>query len=547
MGWSILHSFWQGASLYIILYGLFLIFYNWSTDTKYKVAYLFQCLIFTSFILTFIKYLNFSSLTSLPQNTPQQQFFIYIEKLQSANWSITKLFPYIVGLYTVGIFVQTLLCMKSFGWLNKIKQTSTKIIPTEWLDLLEDIKDKHKIPSRVTLLISSRIEGPITIGFIKPLIIFPTAYINNISIDEAEAILLHEVAHIKRHDYFFNIILLTIETMLFFNPFIWLVSRHIKIEREQSCDDYVTKYIQNPIIYAKTLLHVELLRNEYKASQALALSGDNKYDLLNRIKRINKQIMETKYTSYKQQLGVILCASLTFIFIAWINPESKETLAYVKQQTIKTSFHEEHILTSTADTIKPKVQNEAKKTKHKIIIDSSSTIRHNDNGLQELKDKLAADNKDLEEIFDSKEWKDNLKSIEAHSKNVVDYFKSPEWKDKIALIEENAKKIEAKFNSPESKEKFAQIEKNAKKIEDFYNSPEFKERIALIEKNAKDLTQLYNSPEYKQKIALIEENAKKLEELYNSPKYKERMESIKENTRKMRIFYENQNNRIDQN
>lgn len=524
MGWSILHSLWQGASLYIILYGLFLIFYNWSTDTKYKVAYLFQCLIFTSFILTFIKYLNFSSLPSLPQNTPQQEFFIYIENLQTANWSITKFFPYLVGLYAIGILVQTFLCIKSFGWLNKIKQTSTKIIPTEWIDLLEDIKDKHKIPSRVTLLISSRIEGPITIGFIKPLIIFPTAYINNISIDEAEAILLHEVAHIKRHDYFFNIILLAIETMLFFNPFIWLVSRHIKIEREQSCDDYVTKYIQNPIIYAKTLLHVELLRNEYKASQALALSGNNKYDLLNRIKRINQQIMETKYTSYKQQLGVILYATLTFIFIAWINPESKETLAHVKQQTIETSSHEEHILISTADTIKPQVLNEVKTTKHKIIIDSSSTILHNDTELQELTNKLEVDNKNLEEIFDSEEWRDNLKSIEAHAKHVEEYFKSPEWKDKIALIE-----------------------KNAKKIEDFYNSPEFKERIALVEKNAKDLTQLYNSPEYKQKIALIEENAKKLAELYNSPKYKERMESIKENTRKMIIFYDTPKKRIDQN
>src|SRR5690606_39691728 len=101
-------------------------------------------------------------------------------------------------------------------------------------------------------------------------------------------ILLHEIAHIRRHDYLFNIILISIETTLFFNPFIWLVSRHIKVEREQSCDDFVTTHIPNPIIYAKTFLHVEVLRNAHETSQALALSGDNKYDLLNRIKRDRK-------------------------------------------------------------------------------------------------------------------------------------------------------------------------------------------------------------------------------------------------------------------
>ena len=467
MGWSIIHSLWQGASLYIILYGLFLIFYNWSADTKYKIAFLFQCLIFISFVTTIIKTLHFSSNAILSDSTSQREFYDYIEKLQKANWSITKVFPYLVILYTIGILIQTFLCIKSFDWLKKIKHCSSQVIPSEWLEKLEEIKIRHKISSKVCLLISPKIEGAITFGVLKPLIIFPTAYINNITHEEAEAILLHEIAHIKRNDYFFNIILISIETILFFNPFVWLVSRHIKTEREQSCDDFVTKHIPNPIIYAKILLHVEILRNEYQTSQALALSGDNKYDLLNRIKRINKQIMETKYTSYKQQLGVILCASITFLLIAWANPQPKENITRINNKITVTSFHEENNIISTQDTINTKHQYKVKKAKSIIKIDTAENILNDEKEFQELSKKIETDNKNLEEIFNSPEWKVNIKTIDENAKIVVEYFNSSKWKENIAHIEENARKIEAEFNSPESIAKYAQIEKNAKKNRKF--------------------------------------------------------------------------------
>src|SRR5690606_22057233 len=345
-------------------------FYNWSPDTKYKVAYFFQSLIFISFITTFVKTFNISTGVILPNSTSQEVFYSYIDKLQNSNWSITKLFPYMVIIYTIGIIVQTFLCIKSFDWLKKIKQTSSQIIPTEWLNILEEIKNNHNISPKVRLLTSPKIESPITIGFLKPLIIFPTAYINSISTEEAEAILLHEIAHIRRHDYLFNIILISIETTLFFNPFIWLVSRHIKVEREQSCDDFVTTHIPNPIIYAKTLLHVEVLRNAHQTSQALALSGDNKYDLLNRIKRINKQIMESKYTSYKQQLGVIICASLTFIFIAWANPNNKQNQQVAINEIVITKI--ENI--ETIDTTIARAEQRSMPVKKKTLLKDTSTI-----------------------------------------------------------------------------------------------------------------------------------------------------------------------------
>lgn len=507
MGWSMVHSLWQGASLYIILYGLFLIFYNWSPDTKYKVAYFFQSLIFISFITTFVKTFNISTGVSLPNSTSQEVFYSYIDKLQNSNWSITKLFPYMVIIYTIGIIVQTFLCIKSFDWLKKIKQTSSQIIPTEWLNILEEIKNNHNISSKVRLLTSPKIESPITIGFLKPLIIFPTAYINSISTEEAEAILLHEIAHIRRHDYLFNIILISIETTLFFNPFIWLVSRHIKVEREQSCDDFVTTHIPNPIIYAKTLLHVEVLRNAHQTTQALALSGDNKYDLLNRIKRINKQIMESKYTSYKQQLGVIICASLTFIFIAWANPNNKQNQQVAINEIVISKI--ENI--ETIDTTIARAEQRSMPVKKKTLLkDTSTIIVHEFENNEEIKPNKHIES--VEKLLNSKNFKIIIANIEEGANAIERKLNSTEWKDKMTKIElKTQESLDEYYNSEEWKDKMAQIEINTQKIlEEKFNSPEWKDKMAKIEiKTQKILEETFNSLEWKKKI-------QDLEKLHNS-------------------------------
>lgn len=72
-------------------------------------------------------------------------------------------------------------------------------------------------------------------------------------LQQVEAILLHELAHIKRNDYLYNLVNVVIETLLFFNPFVWLLTKHIQTEREHACDDVVVTHISSPITYAQAL------------------------------------------------------------------------------------------------------------------------------------------------------------------------------------------------------------------------------------------------------------------------------------------------------
>ncbi len=112
------------------------------------------------------------------------------------------------------------------------------------------------IKRKVTIWYCKNIESPITFGFLKPMILLPFSLVNALSMQELETIILHELAHIKSKDYLLNWLLLGMEIIYFFNPFIKLLTNKIKLEREKNCDSQVLDFNYNGILYAQTLLKI---------------------------------------------------------------------------------------------------------------------------------------------------------------------------------------------------------------------------------------------------------------------------------------------------
>jgi hypothetical protein len=125
---------------------------------------------------------------------------------------------------------------------------------------------------------------PVVSGVLKPVILLPVAAVNDLTTAELQTILLHELAHIRRNDYLHNLIQVTTETILFFNPFVWLVSARIRRERELCCDDMVMAATGDSLCYARALAALEEGRVE-AGGLSLAANSDQ-LELLNRIKRI---------------------------------------------------------------------------------------------------------------------------------------------------------------------------------------------------------------------------------------------------------------------
>ena len=151
------------------------------------------------------------------------------------------------------------------------------------------------------------------LGTLKPVILLPIATINHLTSGQLEAILLHELAHIKRQDYLLNMLQTAGETILFFNPFVWLISRIIRRQREDCCDDLVVANTASPLQYAQALAILEQGRSNDQ-QLALAATGNRKH-LLNRIKRI--MVMKKDSPGYGQ-LSILLLSFITLAIIVAI-------------------------------------------------------------------------------------------------------------------------------------------------------------------------------------------------------------------------------------
>jgi hypothetical protein len=142
--------------------------------------------------------------------------------------------------------------------------------------------------------LSSLIDVPLTLGFLRPVILLPVAMANNLTLEQAETILLHELAHIRRNDYLVNLGVIVLELLFFFNPFYRLLIRELKREREHRCDDWVMQFRYDPQTYVSALLSLATytIHAGDRRQQSLALAatgGGSDRLLLQRVKRILRQ------------------------------------------------------------------------------------------------------------------------------------------------------------------------------------------------------------------------------------------------------------------
>jgi beta-lactamase regulating signal transducer with metallopeptidase domain len=126
-----------------------------------------------------------------------------------------------------------------------------------WADILNKLALQSRFNTGIELLESALVRSPLTIGHLKPVILFPIGLINRLSESEVEAILAHELAHILRRDYIFNILQSVVEVVFYFHPAVWWLSAQVRQERESACDDRAIALVGNKMNYAKALVTIQ--------------------------------------------------------------------------------------------------------------------------------------------------------------------------------------------------------------------------------------------------------------------------------------------------
>lgn len=340
LGYAIANSLWQLALLWIVFVILNSIF-KFSSHAKYITAVVAQLTGFVWFAITFKFYFTQCSnaveaAKVLANNTPA-----YI--IESATTSrstllnvlikIEQVLPYLSVAYLLLGIILFIRWIRCYRHTQFIKTNGLSKAGVDIKLYVIRVSEQLGIKRKVFVYLSDIISSPMIIGFFKPVVLLPVASVANLSVAQLEAVLLHELAHIKRQDYLLNLVLSIIEIGLFFNPFTQLLSKAIKRERENSCDDWVLQFQYSPVIYAQALMQIATMQPQ----PAFAMNAvRSKGDLLHRVRRMVDKKQST--FNYKQQLLALFLMTAILSCIAWYNPNelnSKKQKASVQSVVIE--------------------------------------------------------------------------------------------------------------------------------------------------------------------------------------------------------------------
>jgi beta-lactamase regulating signal transducer with metallopeptidase domain len=325
LGYAITNSLWQMALLWLA-YLLISMPMKGSARKRYNLAVIFQVLGFVWFLFTFNFYhqqytgiralqdamtTNQSTVTTIvPHGTGFKSWII-----KSMIWA-EQLLPYLSVAYLLLLIVLLIRWYLGYKKINLLRTQGLVEMPGEWVQLFTRLTERMQIGRKIGFFLSEKVASPLTIGFLKPMVLVPVASINHLTMAQLEAIILHELAHIKRLDYLVNLFLSITEIGLFFNPFTQLLARQIRKEREHCCDDWVLAYQYNPATYAEALLRLAQLQPA--PAYAMAATGNGQHELLGRIKRMVGA--QEKTFNYRKQLLSFLMVTGILSCIAWFSP-----------------------------------------------------------------------------------------------------------------------------------------------------------------------------------------------------------------------------------
>lgn len=352
LGWTIVHSLWQATVLAIVLALLMLLFRNKSAQIKYFISFAALLGMLAWVSVTFVNSYQYAAekqiikeqITSNPGYikaliaSPQTELS-GVESVQhnTINFEQVRLraffqrnFQSICLIWLLGMAILMVRLVTGFIYARRLRTYQLVPLPETWSLKVNEMMQSLGIKRKVKAFFSPLAKVPLTLGTIKPVILFPVTAFTGLSVREIEAIIAHELAHVMRNDYLFNIIQSMVEILFFYHPAVWVISSQIRAERENCCDNIAIETTGDKLNYIKALAAVQ--KQQFNNAQLSMAFSAKKGSVLNRIKRLQNEIaMKTNFLEGLIAAGVIV-AGLTLASFTSANPKNEQT-ATIPQQT----------------------------------------------------------------------------------------------------------------------------------------------------------------------------------------------------------------------
>ncbi|MCH6201931.1 M48 family metalloprotease [Aquiflexum sp. LQ15W] len=369
LGWMIVHALWQIAGVGLILWLALQVFGKKSPAFKYRLSISALALITVLALGTFI----YSIPPSLPVPAGAIPHTSQIEHLTQPNsnhlinapsdWMIVSRrienwIPTLVQVWFLGAMLFLVRLATSLADIRNLRQKQHDRAESVWQQVLDKQLTSLKMSKPVQLLKSIHVEVPMTYGVWKPVVLIPAGLFFQLSPLQLEAIIAHELAHIKRHDYLVNLVQSILEVVFFFHPIFWWINMTAKEQRENACDDLAISMGISPKDLAFGLANV--LNHAKNPTPEIAMTAAKPNNpTLDRIKRImgvkTSSSQPTTITSMTMMITLLLGATL---MVGASDKPSKESFEDLMATELNTNTIEGNWIGTYAypsqDTIPPK-------------------------------------------------------------------------------------------------------------------------------------------------------------------------------------------------
>jgi len=290
LGWALVDSLWQDALAAAGLAALLALVPVRAARTRYALATLTLAVMLALPLATAVRVRETAPLMSdvvtatspvAPGPTPTPPPGPVAAQIRAA---LEPALPWVVLVWFGGVVALSL--RLASGWLvtRQLGRVGTSSVPDACREAVARLATRLRVTRPVRVLESAVVQVPAVIGWLRPVILLPASALTGLTPLQLDALLAHELAHVRRYDYLVNVIQSVIETLLFYHPAVWWVSQQVREEREHCCDDLAVAVCGDAHFYATALLGMERLR---AATPVFALAAAGRGgSLRDRIRRL---------------------------------------------------------------------------------------------------------------------------------------------------------------------------------------------------------------------------------------------------------------------
>lgn len=312
LGWTLLHFCWQSTAIALVYAALDRCAVRTPAPVRYGIAFVALGLLPLVAAATFVEQMHLVSHVAIGQQqvavsqlgtmhaTLAENLPAVVPAIGSSELWIAQhadlLLPCMDVIWLVGVLWFALRAAGGWWQLMTLRHRAKAAAPPELRSAFDYLAMRYRLGHRVVLRISDEVISPMVFGIWRAVILMPLSSAMTLTPEQLQAILAHELAHVRRWDYLCNLVQTSIECLFFFQPAVWWISRRVREFREDCCDRVAATTCADPLVYAEALLHMEEQRRQHRRL-AVALQGSGG-PLLNRIRRVlGEEVMDQRSMS----------------------------------------------------------------------------------------------------------------------------------------------------------------------------------------------------------------------------------------------------------